>query len=914
MDWRQRVREELKNATGDPAADEDVVDEIAQHLTQRYDDLIARGIAADEATQRTIAELRRGHPLSQSIRHARRFPAAHPTPPPSSASSTMFTDLSQDLRYALRLLARNPAFTTAAVLTLALGIGATTAIFSVVDSVLLRPVPFAEQDRLAMVWETDRNSGTTREPASVPDYLDFQQRSKQFAAFAAFRASELNLTPTEGEPARVAALGVTHGFLPLLGIRPIHGRVFTAQEDVPRGPPVVLISERLWEDQFQRDRDVLNKTIRLNDQEFTIVGVMPRDADFGTMQILTHAAYGRGFADRDARSRVDVWGPMQADPQRLPRSTHPILVVGKLAPGATSARAQQELAAIMSDLEAAYPENAARGAFIEPMSEVIFGRVKPALWLLLAAVGLVLLIACVNVANLLLARGAERSREVAVRTAMGAVTGRLTRQFVVENLVLAAIASALGIGLAYAGLTVLLALAPADIPRLDAVSIDLRVLGASLALAVAAGLVFGIVPIAQARRLDLQLALRSEESRSASAGRARGLFRSSLVVAEVGLAVMLVVGAGLLIRSFWHLSKVDPGFDAEGVIKAEFQLPASRYQQNFATYPNFPEIERFNGDLLRRVSSLPGVESAALTANHPLDAGFTNSFQIVGREEESRSWPEISVRRVSPEYFSTLRMSLPSGRGFQSGDNAQAPPVAVINAEAARRFFVGREPIGQQIRFWGAARAIVGVTANEKIHGLTKETPPAVYIPLAQAPTGTEALLVRARGSALSLAGPIRSTIRTIDPALAVFGMEPLSETLATSIAQRRFLMLLLALFAGLALTLAAIGIHGVLSYTVEQRRHEIGIRMALGAPPERVTRLVVRRGAMLTGIGLVLGLGAALLLTRSLSGLLFGVSATDLMTMAATLPVLAMVALVATYLPARRAVRIDPLAAMREE
>jgi putative ABC transport system permease protein len=824
----------------------------------------------------------------------------------------MLSDIWNDVRYAFRLLGRNPGFSMAAVLTLTLGIGMTTAIFSVVDAVLLRPVPFPEPDRLMMVWETDRDSGTSHEPGSFPDFIDFQQRSRQIARFGAFVAGEANLTPDRGQPVRLASVAASSDFLSILGVTPIIGRTFTAEEDRRGGPDVVLISERLWDTLFFRDPAVVGRSLRIDDRPRTIIGVLPANADFGLLQILSAADYGRGFADRDARTSVDLWAPLQADAETLPRSTHPILIVGRLAPGASAATAQEELAATAADLERVFPENKARGVSIEPLERVIFGPIEPALLVLLAAVAAVLLISCVNVANLLLARGTTRLREVAVRTALGAETRRLARQFVVENMVLTLVAAAVGIGVAYAGLRLLVAIAPADIPRLAAVTVDARVLGVALAISVVAGFMFGLVPVAQARRTDLQTALKAEDSRGAT-GRG-GRARSALVVAEIALAVVLVIGAGLLIKSFWRILQVDPGFDASGVVKAEFQLPASRYPTDFRRYPDFKEIHAFNARLLARVGALPGVESAALAANHPLDAGFTNSFVIVGREAESRDFPEISIRRVTPGYFRTLRVRLASGRLLTDGDSMTAPPVVLINDTAAARFFPGRDPLGQQIAFWGARRTIVGVLGSEKIFGVTETAPIAVYAPLAQTPGASEALIVRTSADPATLGGTIRSAIREIDPGLAVFGVEPLADTVSASVGEQRFVMLLLGIFAGLALLLAAIGIHGVLSYDVAQRTREIGIRMALGAPPARVTALVVSQGARLSAIGLVLGVVFGAVFARALAGLLFGVTATDAATFALVVAILGAVAMLATWIPARRAVRVDPLAALRQE
>jgi putative ABC transport system permease protein len=913
-DWRALVRAALDEITGDPAHDQDIVEELSQHLAQRFDEHVARGIPADRAIQLAVAELAEPS-LIHALRESARARPTAPVPPVTGGKPSMWNDFVQDLRYGARVLLRSRGFAIAAMLTLSIGIGATTAIFSVVNTVLLQPVPFHDIDRLVMAWETDRNTGTIREPASLPDIVDLRERSRQFSGFAFFAPIERTLTVPDGEPVRLPVLVGSHDLLPLLGIRPSQGRTFTSAEDVQGGPRLALISDRLWERQFQREPDIVGKTLRLNDVETTIIGVVPAEADFGTMQILRAAAYGRGFADRDLRSRVDVWLPAQADPRVLVRDTHPLLVVGRLAPGATVASAQTELDGIMADLEATYPSNVARGAFVEPMSDVIFSRIRGTLWVLLAAVGFVLLIACVNVANLLLARGTARLREVAVRTAMGAPIRRLVRQFAAENLVLTAVSTVLGVAIAVLALRVLVSLAPADIPRITEVRVDALVLGLAAALAIVTGLVFGVVPALQARRVDLQGALKADDSRGATAGRERNLLRSTLVISEVALAVVLLVGAGLLVKSVWRLSQVDTGYRADNVVKAEFQLPASRYPAVGAEWPNFVAMHRFNDELLRRVSGIPGVSAAAVVGNHPVDPGSQNSWRVVGREAEGANWPEVSIRRVSTGYFETVVLPVRNGRAFEDRDGSTGPPVSIINEALARRFFDGREPVGQQIRLWGSARTIVGVVKDERINGLSRGAPPAIYLPYRQAPSfnGAEALLVRTGGPVSSLGRSLRKAVSEIDPQLAVFGVKPLTEVLGESVAQQRFVMLLLLAFAGVAIILAAIGIHGILSYTVAQRRHELGIRVALGATPDRVTGLVLGQGARLTVAGLAIGVVAALALTRVLANQLYGVSTTDLATFAAVLPILGAVALLATWLPARRAVRLDPLEAMRE-
>jgi putative ABC transport system permease protein len=913
MEWSRLVRERLRAAAGAEPAD-DVVDELAEYLSERYEDRVAGGVEPAAARAEAVAGLDDLRGLTAALK-ARPRRRRQPFAPSSHSESRMLANLPQDLRYAARLLRRHPGFAFSAILIIAIGIGAATAIFSVVDAVLLRPLPYPQAERLVAVWETDRDSGTMREPASLPDLLDMRRQAHRVETFGGVIADELNLTSPAGEPIRLAGLYVSSDVLPMLGVRPVAGRLFTAAEYQSGHDDLVLISDRLWARQFDRDPRIAGRTVSLDDRQRVVVGVVPDTSDTGVLQWLLAADYSRGFADRDARSRVDVWAPLPMDVRALPRDTHPILALGRLASGASVPVAQQELDALMGRLERAYPENKARGAHVEPFTRIVLGRVYLALWVLLAGVGLVLVVACVNVANLLLVRGTARLREIALRSALGAAPRRLARQFLVENALLTALGGTLGIGVAVGLVRVLVAIAPADVPRLASIAVDARVLALALAMTAAVALVFGLVPVLQAWRLDLNRALATDGGRAGTGGPRQQWTRSLLVVAEVALAVVLTVGAGLMIRSLSRLEQVDPGFRTDHVLKAEFQLPASRYPSDFKQWPNFVEMHRFNAALLDAVRQLPGIEAAALAGSHPLDAGFTNSFTVVGRESEGRDWPEIAVRRLTPGYFGLLRVPLVHGRLLRDGDDTAAAPVALVNQAAARRFFGARDPLGQQIAFWGTARTIVGVVGNERFHGVAEPVSPAVYTPLAQTPSanGAEVLLVRA-ANAEAIGGALRGTIQRLDPGLAVFGEEPLAATLSHSFGQRRFVMQLLAAFAMVALLLAALGIYAVLSYEVAQRGREIGIRLALGAGAHRMTRWIVARGVRLTMAGLVLGGVAALAAARLLRALLFEVAPTDATTFSAVLVVLCAVALTASYLPARRAVHTDPLVALREE
>ena len=906
MNWPE-FRRAFRLPLGKRAVKGDVAAELDFHIQGRIEELMAAGLGRAEAEREARARFgdlpRIGAELERIDREIVR----------RRSLADWFEGWRRDLRQAFRSLRRTPGFTAVAVLTLGLGIGANTAIFSVVDGVLLRPAPFAQMDRLVMVWQTDRKSGTLREPASLPDYFDLQRESRRLDRLAGFVPAEVTLTPDDGEPSRIATLAVTHELLPMLGITPLVGRGFSPEEDRPGAPRVVLIGEELWERLFLRDPAVTGMTLRLNDVPHAVIGVLPASADFGTLQILGAAAYGRGFADRGGRARVDLWLPLRPNPTPQSRGTHPLLMVGRLGAGVALEPAQEELTRLATDLERTYPEsNDGRGIFLESLTQVVFGPVRPALLVLLGAVALVLLVACANVANLLLARATTRMREVTVRAALGASTRRLAAQFFAESALLTGAGMILGLGLAVAGLRTLMGLAPSDIPRVGAVGIDGRVLGVTMAIAAGVGLLFGVLPMLQLRGGTIQSLLQGE--RGNSAGKRHRRLRSALVMAELALAVMLMAGAGLLIRSFWRLNQVDPGFAAERVLKAEFELPRSRYPQDYSVFPRWVEARRFADELRRRVSALPGVVSVAIAGSHPLDAGFTSSIVVPGREAEAADWAEPSIRRVDAEYFRTVGGTLIAGRFFGASDDVEAAPVLLINAAAAGQYFPGTNPLGQRIRLWGAERMVVGVVGNERIHGLVAATPPAVYLPVSQAPVTGGSLLVRVRGEPTELAPAVRATVRELDPGLPLFGVEPLRETLSNSLGQRRFTMVVLAAFAAVSLLLAIIGVHGVLSYTVAQRTREIGIRMALGADQGNVRTLVVGQGAMLAGAGLAIGLLGAFALTRVLSTLLYGVGATDPVTFGTVALLLGGVALLASYYPARRATRVSPVEALREE
>ncbi|HKU62291.1 MAG TPA: ABC transporter permease [Gemmatimonadales bacterium] len=783
----------------------------------------------------------------------------------------------------------------AVVLTLALAIGANTALYSVVHGVLLRPLPFAAPDRVVLVSEFDRISGTTREPFSIPDYYDLRARTRAFSALAGFASRPYSLSGDEGEPEQIVVTAVSAGYFGLLGVEPLRGRVFAAAEDQPGGPRVALLGEALWRRRFAADPGVVGRTVQLDGEPYVVVGVASAAAELP----------GEGS---------QVWLPLQLGPTSQPRSLHNVRVLGRLAPDASLGSAGADAAALAARLEADFPaDNRGRGMVVERAMDVTVGAVRPALWLVLGAVGLLLLVACVNVANLLLARAWTRAGDLAVRRALGASGIRLAREFLVEGLLVALAGAALGLLVATWGVDLLLGLAPADIPRLDQVRIDGGVLAATLAVALATGLAFGALPLLQSRGIDPAIALHGG-GRGMSAGPARRRLRQALVVAQLALAVVLVAGAGLLLRSFARLRATDPGFRTEQVLTAGFTLPASRYPQRFDQYPVWPEVSAFYARLLERLRGIPGVRAAALDGNHPLAHGFTNSFVIVGRENEYAEQPEIAIRTVSPEYFGVVGVPLVQGRLLDARDAADAPDAILLNQAAVRRFFPRGDALGARITFWGRERTVVGIVGDERFHGVAEAAPPALYPALAQSPIGAATLLVATGRDPAALAGPVRSAMQSVDAAVALSGVEPLAVSLADSLARPRFTSALLAVFALLALLLASIGVYGVLSFAVTERTRELGIRAALGATPRRILHQVLRQGAVLALAGIGLGLVGALAAGRLLRGLLYQVTATDPAILSAVVLLLAAVALLASVVPAWRATRIDPMQALRSE
>ena len=801
----------------------------------------------------------------------------------------------QDLRYGFRTLLRNPGFAAVAVLALAVGIGPNAAVFSLVDTLLLRPLPVHEPDRLVMVWQTCPQRGLDQAPVSTPDFLDFKAQNRVFEDLSpAFAIPEYAFNVTGGgEPERVQAAKVAANYFSLIGVQPAVGRGFSLDEDRPGGPPVVILGHSFWKRRFGGDLGLPGRTLRLDGVPHTVVGVVP--------------------AEIESLIKVDLWLPMQLNPA-VRRGNHELGVLARLKPGVTLAQAQADLDGLARRLEREYPAtNRGWGAKVIPVSELASGRAGPALLILLGAVGLLLLIACANVANLLLARSGVRSKEMAIRAALGGSRGRILRQLLTESVLLALIASVLGVLLAAWSLGALRNALPDFIPRLKQIQVDARVLGFALGLSIVTGLIFGLAPAVRAARADLNDALKEGGRRSGGAGGGSWM-RNLLVVTEMALALVLAVASGLLARSFARLMAVDPGLRTDHVLTMQLSLPGAKYGE--------PKRAEFFKNLTARLETLPGVRSAAAVNVLPLRGGLLDlriwfsGFQVEGAPEAPRGQePAADIRRVTPGYFVTLGVPLRQGRFFTDRDDSRARPVALINEILARRHFPRENPLGRRVRLGNVSREIVGVVADVKLYGLDKPTEPAIYAPQAQWPSAVMSLVVRTHGDPAAWTTAVRRQVLELDPDQPVSQVRTLDEVLAECTLIRRFATALLGVFAALAVVLAVVGIYGLMSYSVSQQVHEIGLRMALGATPRRVLGMVVGRGVGLALAGTGLGVLAAFGVTRVLRGLLFGgISPTDPLIFAGVPALLIAVAALASYLPARRATRIDPVAALRCE
>ncbi len=797
-----------------------------------------------------------------------------------------------DLRYALRQLIKAPSFTAVAILTLALGIGACTAIFSVVNVVLLRPLDYPDPDRIVTMRETNLPQ-FPEFSVSPPNYLDWEKQTKSYEYLAAYTSAQLNLTG-EGEPQRLVGLKATAHYFDAYGVRPILGRLLLPEEDAPGKNHVVVLSYPFWQRVFGGMHDVVGRAVQLNGEPYTVVGIAP---------------VGFGLT-----SKVDAWMPMAFKPNETAndaRGGHYINVVGRLRAGVTVAQARAELEVLASQLAKQYPDsNKGWGIFMMPIQDYTVRDVKPVLYTLLGAVGCVLLIACANLANLLLARATARSREISIRAALGASRGRLVRQLLTESVVLAVCGGLAGVILARWGLDAMLALAPTSLPRITEIHLDSGVLLFSLALSVVTGLVFGIAPAWLAARADLNEALK-QGTRGSTEGGARGRLRSALVVTEVTVALMLLGGAGLLARSFMQLTHVDPGFIPENATVLRLSLPQKKYEK--------PEQQTAFADaLLDRVKNLPGVQAVGLTHSMPLAGDYVLGFNIEGRPAIAPSdLPSTSYYTVTPDYFRAMGIRLIRGRLFTAQDDAKAGRVAIINETMARQYFPNEDPIGKRINITNGPdtwREIVGIAGDIKQYGVDKATSAQSYEPFAQVPFSSLNVVVRTKGSSSALLSALRPAVYAVDKDQPVGTIRPLEEIVADSIARQRFAMTLLTVFSSVALVIAAVGIYGVMAYNVVQRTGEFGIRMALGAQQGDVLRLVLTQGSKLIGLGLLIGLLATLAASRAMGSMLFNTSAYDPLTLGTITVLLGAVALVACFFPANRATKVNPIEALRTE
>lgn len=830
--------------------------------------------------------------------------SAHSQDALSTSSGSLFATAWQDLKHGARLLRRSPGFAVIAVLTIGLGIGANSAIFSVVNSVVRKPLAYPAPDRLMFITSQFPTLGFDKFWVSPPEYFDFVDHTRAFSGVAAYRMGAVNLSGSD-RPERVNVASVTANMFTILGAHAEHGRVFTAEQDVPNGEPVVVLAHELWQRTFGADLAIIGKRVQVNGVPTTVLGVMPA-----------------GFDLHDAKAQL--WVPLGLDPaNRENRGSHYLYLVGRLAPGATEAQATAELGGMLRSWRewvgnGHVPNDSTHRMQMAPLQDEVVGNVRRALWVLQGAVALVLLIACANVANLLLARAESRHKEFALRTALGAGRGRVLRQFIAEGTVVSLLGAALGLAVAYAGLKALLAANPESIPRATEITLDPVVLLVTVAVAIGTGMIFGLAPLLHLGEASVTSALKEGGARTTvSLGRRR--MRSGLVVGEIALAVMLVIGAGLLIRTFRNLTSVDAGFDAEGRMTFGIVLPN-------ATYPDSQRAAQTIVDLTQKLAAIPGVtRAAAMQGLPPVREVNANDTDFEGYAPKPGDPPaNVDYYQVATVgYLETMGIRMVDGRGFQATD-AGGGPVALVNQALVKRFYPNQNPMGRRIRpGFGPDTpwfTIVGVVADVKQGGLDAPARTEIYFDFEQLPRvlgyvpRQMNLVLQASQPLPALASSIRTAVTAIDPTLPIVQLRTMDEVIGDALVRQRFLSLLLGLFAGVALLLAAIGTYGILAYMVAERQQEIGIRLALGAGASQVVQLVLRQGATIVGIGVVVGVTGAFFLARLTQSLLFGVSPFDPLTFVTVVGVIVLAALAACLIPMRRAARVDVLAAVRGE
>lgn len=809
-----------------------------------------------------------------------------------------------DIRYAIRSLLKRPGFLALAVITLALGIGANTAIFSVVNATLLRPLPFKEPERVVMLWGFLPKMALTADqlPSSSGNFVSLRDQNHTLENLSAFRSWSWQLTGG-GEPELLRGARVSADFFPAVGVSPALGRAFTPDEDLPNRAPVAIISHELWQRHFAGDKNAIGKTLTLTGQTVMVVGVMPPGFQFpGGANMIP----GLQFALVN-----DIWMPLAlTDEDKQRQGNLNLALIGRLKPGVSANQAETELRALQQNLPlgtVGYTIN------VMPLHQQMVGKIRKLLIVLLATVAFVLLIACANIANLLLARATSRQKEIAIRAALGAGRLRIIRQLLTESLLLSLTGGLLGLLLAVWGNSLLVSLIPADVPRIHEVSVDGRILVFTVLVSFVTGLVFGLAPALQASKLDLNESLK-EGLRGTTSGLRQNRLRSLLVVSEVAMALVLLISATLLIKSFIRLSDVQPGFNPANVLLMDIQLPnlpPSRYAKD-------EEQTAFFQELTDRVKALPGVEGAGAVLTLPLTGAFESTDVILSGTESlpDAERPEADYTTVTPDYFATMQIPLLRGRQFSSQDTKDKPGVIIVNEAFVQRVWPSESPLGKRftVGFEKEPREIVGVVGNIKQTTLDARARPAMYMPHLQSPSAVMTMLVRTTGEPLGLASGVREQVRAIDKDVPVTHIQTMDQVFSASVAQQRFSMLVVGLFAGLALILATVGIYGVMAYSVTQRSHEIGVRMALGARTSQVLKLILKDGMALALLGVAIGLAGAFALTRLMTTLLFGVTPTDATTLIVVPLTLLGVALVACYIPARRATKVDPLVALRYE
>jgi predicted permease len=899
-EWKHEIRRRLADLRLEPAREAEIIEELSQHLADRYAESLAGGATRDEAIRRALEELSEGETLRRELRRVERSSPPEPIPLGTNRGTNMIADMWQDLRYGARMLAKRPGFTLIAVFTLGLGIGANTAIFTIVDAALLRGLPYQDPERLVQVWETRRLGEIKQMDASYPDYLDWGRPDEIIEGACGYTGWGGSFTITgRAEPERIEGARVTASFFSVLGVAPMLGRGFLPDEDRPGAAPTVIISHGLWQRRFGANPNIIGQQLTLDGSGYTVLGVLPKSFQFAPM------------------GKAQLWVPLRPTPGQLSRRfMHWLDVIVRLKPGVSLERAQAQMSAIGARIERENPDShLGAGLKLVPLHEQIVGSVGSLLLVLLGASGCVLLITCANIANLLLLRAAARRQEIGVRLALGATRWRLARQLVSESLLLTSMGGVLGLALAKVGGKLLIAAMPAaqlvSMPYLQGPALNARVLGVTGALSLITGIVFGLAPAWQSAKLDLQSALKGGGRAAVGAGRQR--LRSLLVVSEIALALALLIGAGLLIDSTLRLLEVKLGFKPERLLTLRLELPPSRYSTD-------DHARAFHQQLLERIAALPGVIGAASVNWPPLEGGPVDLLRVEGQPPPPPGEaPKTTTRVVSPNYFRTMGIALIKGRYFTDEDHQSAPGVVVINSELAKKLFGKRDPIGRRVLFEGGEPKpfeVVGVVDDERVGELDEEDMSVIYRPSLQDPWTKLNLVIRTAGEPDSVVNAVRGEAQTLDPNLALYAVATMGQLIAErpSTFLRRYPALLMAVFAAIALALAAVGIYGVISYSVTQRTKEFGIRMALGARRRDLLKLVLGQGLRLASLGVAGGLAVALALTRLMQGLLFGVNATDPLIFGLAAGLLVAVALLACYLPARRATRLDPLAALRCE